>query len=308
MSDSGATFMDRLRAGLGRSRSGLVDGVRRLFGRGVDADTLEELEGLLIQADLGVETAMGLVADLRERARREGLRESDALMDALQDEIRKRLAPGDHHMTWDAPDGPPHVTLVVGVNGTGKTTTIGKLAAHLARDGRRVLLGASDTFRAAAIDQLAAWADRANVEIVRHAEGADPGAVAYDTIAAAESRRVDNVLIDTAGRLHTKVNLMNELQKVRRVVNKRLPDAPHEVLLVLDATTGQNGLQQARLFTEATGVTGAVLTKLDGTAKGGMVVAIQKELGLPIKFVGVGEGIDDLQPFDAEAFTTALFN
>ena len=209
-------------------------------------------------------------------------------------------------MSWEAQQG-PHVTLVAGVNGSGKTTTIGKLAARLQREGKSVMLGAADTFRAAAAEQLTVWSERVGVPILRHQEGSDPAAVAHDAVAAALSRGIDCVIIDTAGRLHTKINLMEELRKIQRVIAKLVPQAPHEVLLILDATTGQNGLQQAKKFTEALSVTGIVLTKLDGTAKGGITVAIQKQLGIPIKFIGVGEGVDDLQPFEPGEFVEALF-
>jgi fused signal recognition particle receptor len=309
MAEQKTGFFSRLREKLSKTRSGLVENVKRVFaGRTrIDDAIFEDLEEILITADLGVETSMEIVEDMRRIARERRLESPEALIDVLKEELRKALQPGDQHrMNWTAPDG-PHVTLVAGVNGTGKTTTIGKLAAHLREEGKSVVLGAADTFRAAAIEQLTIWADRTGASIIKHQHGADPAAVAYDTVDAAISRAADCVLIDTAGRLHTKTNLMEELRKVQRVLKKRLPDAPHEVLLVLDATTGQNGLQQAKLFAEALQVTGIVLTKLDGTAKGGIAVAIQKQLGLPIKFVGVGEGVDDLQPFDANQFVDALF-
>jgi len=213
---------------------------------------------------------------------------------------------GDHVPHWDTSAG-PHVTLVAGVNGSGKTTTIGKLAAHLKGDGKSVMLAAADTFRAAAVEQLTIWSERADVPVIKHQDGADPAAVAYDAADAAVSRGIDCLIIDTAGRLHTKVNLMEELKKIQRVVGKRIEGAPHQVLLVLDATTGQNGLQQAKLFTEALTTTGIVITKLDGTAKGGIAVAIQKQLGIPIKYIGVGETVEDLQPFNAQEFVDALF-
>ena len=309
MSEQKPSFFGRLRERLSKTRSGLVENVKRVFaGRTrIDDAIFDDLEEILITADLGAETSIEIVADMRRVARERRLESPEALIDVLKEELRRALEPGDrHHMTWTVPDG-PHVTLVAGVNGTGKTTTIGKLAAHLRDEGKSVVLGAADTFRAAAIEQLTIWADRTGADIIKHQHGADPAAVAYDAVDAAISRGANCVLIDTAGRLHTKTNLMEELRKVQRVLKKRLPDAPHEVLLVLDATTGQNGLQQARLFAEALQVTGIVLTKLDGTAKGGIAIAIQKQLGLPIKFVGVGEGVDDLQPFDANQFVDALF-
>lgn len=303
-----AGFLGRLKEKLTKTRTGLVDRVKDVF-RGrlrLDGDVFENLEEVLIEADLGVETTMALVEEMRQVAREQRIAEPEEMYQVLEQSLIAQLAQGDHHAEFQAASG-PHVTLITGVNGTGKTTTAGKLAARLIAEGKKVLLGAADTFRAAASEQLTIWSERTGAEIVKHAEGADPAAVAFDTIEAALARNVDCVLIDTAGRLHTKVNLMEEMKKIQRVIKKRLPDAPHEVLLVLDATTGQNGLQQARIFTEALNVTGIVLTKLDGTAKGGIVVAIQKELGIPIKFIGVGEAVDDLQPFDAAEFVQALF-
>lgn len=301
-------LINRLRERLDKTRSTLAGGVKRLFaGRTrIDDEVFSELEELLIEADLGVETTLGIIEDLRRITRERGLSEPQALYDALKEELRALLEPGDHVVHWETAEK-PHVTLIAGVNGSGKTTTAGKLAAQLAKEGKKVMLGAADTFRAAAAEQLTIWSERTGADIIKHKEGADPASVAYDATDAAIARGADNLLIDTAGRLHTKTNLMEELKKVRRVIQKRLPEAPHEVLLVLDATTGQNGLQQARLFTQALTVNGIVLTKLDGTAKGGIVVAIQKELGIPIKLIGVGEGVDDLQPFDAQAFVDALF-
>lgn len=309
MTETKKGFFGRLRERLSKTRTGLVDNVRRIFtGRArIDDEVFDELEEALIGADLGVDTATTIIEDMRRIARERRLEKPDELLDVLKSEITTALEPGDHTLAWRAEDG-PHVTLIVGVNGSGKTTTIGKLSAHLKAQGKSVLLGAADTFRAAAVEQLTIWSERAGVPIIKHQEGADPAAVAYDTADAAVSRSVDCVIIDTAGRLHTKVNLMEELKKIQRVIQKRIPTAPHEVLLVLDATTGQNGLQQARQFTDAIHVTGIVLTKLDGTAKGGIVVAIQKQLGIPIKLIGVGEGVDDLQPFDAKQFVDALFS
>ncbi len=301
-------FFGKLRDRLSKTRDNLVGNVQRLFGGGlsIDADILDQLEEILIEADVGVETTMGIIEDMKKMAREKGISTPEELYNALKEEMIRLLEPGDHALHWTAPEK-PHVTLITGVNGSGKTTTAGKLAAKLRAEGKTVLLGAADTFRAAAADQLAIWSERSGADLIRHKEGADPASVAYDATDAAIARGTDNLLIDTAGRLHTKVNLMEEMKKIQRVIRKRLPDAPHEVLLVLDATTGQNGLQQARLFTEALNVTGIVLTKLDGTAKGGMIVAIQKELGIPIKLIGVGEQIDDLQPFNAREFINALF-
>lgn len=302
-------FMGRLRDRLSKTRTGLVDNVRSLFqGRlRIDAEVFEELEALLIEADIGVETVLAIVDDMRKRCRESGVTSPDDLVALLKAELTASLRPGDHSIELRCSDG-PHVTLIAGVNGSGKTTTTGKLAAHLAGQGRKVLLGAADTFRAAASEQLAVWSERSGAALVRHQEGADPASVAYDAVDAGIARGVDNILIDTAGRLHTKAHLMEELKKIQRVVQKRLPSAPHEVLLVLDATTGQNALQQARIFTEAIQVTGIVLTKLDGTAKGGIVFKIQKELGIPIKLIGVGEKLEDLQPFNPDEFVAALFD
>jgi len=309
MAEEKRGFLGRLRDRLSKTRSGLVENVRRVFAghSRIDDDVFEELEEILIQADLGVETTLEIVADMRRVAKERKLENPEDLYGVLKGELVALLKPGEHVVSWTTDDGLPHVTLVAGVNGTGKTTTIGKLASRLVGEGKSVLLGAADTFRAAAAEQLSVWSERTGAPIIRHKEGADPAAVAFDVADAALARKVDCVIIDTAGRLHTKVNLMNELSKIQRVIQKRLPSAPHEVLLVLDATTGQNGLQQAEQFTAALKVTGVVLTKLDGTAKGGIAVAVQKRLGLPIKFIGVGEGVDDLQPFNAEQFVEALF-
>jgi len=308
MSERRSGFLGRLRERLGKTRSNLVDNVRRVFsGRSrIDDEVFEELEEILIEGDLGVDTTLAIVADMRRITQEQKLEDPEALYEVLVDELTQTLEPGDHALEWTTPDDGPHVTLVIGVNGSGKTTTIGKLASRLIAEGKSVVLGAADTFRAAAVEQLTIWSERTGARIVKHQDGADPAAVAYDATDAAVSRGADCLLIDTAGRLHTKVNLMQELKKIQRVVGKRLPGAPHEVLLVMDATTGQNGLQQARLFTEALNVTGIALTKLDGTAKGGIAVAIQKQLGIPIKLIGVGEAVEDLQPFDAREFVDAL--
>lgn len=306
MGDTG--FFARLKQGLGKTRDGFMGGVKRIFsGAGIDESMFDALEECFISADVGVETTLLVIEDMRQRARTEGIRDPQALFEILKEEMIALLGQDAAMPGWRAKDG-PHVMLIAGVNGSGKTTTAGKIAFKMAQEKRKVLLGAADTFRAAAAEQLTIWSERAGAALIRHQEGADPGAVAYDTVDAGIARGVDNIIIDTAGRLHTKINLMEELKKVQRVIGKRLPGAPHEVLLVLDATTGQNGLQQARQFTEALNVTGIVLTKLDGTAKGGMAIAIQKQLGIPIKLIGVGEGVDDLQPFDAQQFVSALFD
>jgi fused signal recognition particle receptor len=302
-------FFSKLKAGLDKTRTGLIGNVKKIFTGGdpLSNDMYDALEEILIGADVGVATTQQIIEDMRQKARTDRVSDPQQLYQILKTEMIVLFGNEAPDTTWRNEDG-PHVMLIAGVNGSGKTTTAGKLAAKLARENRNVLLGAADTFRAAATEQLAIWADRADVEIIRHQEGADPAAVAYDTIDAAIARKCDNVIIDTAGRLHTKVNLMEELKKVQRVIAKRLPGAPHEVLLVLDATTGQNGLQQATQFMDALTVSGIVLTKLDGTAKGGMAIAIHKQLGIPIKMIGVGEGIDDLQPFSAQDFVNALFD
>lgn len=309
MAEEKRGFFGRLRDRLSKTRDTLSGSVRRVFtGRSsIDDEMLEQLEETLIGADLGVEAATSIIADMRRLAKERRVYEPDAFLQLLKDELVQLLEPGDHALTWET-EGGPHVTLIAGVNGSGKTTTAGKLCAHLTKQGKTVMLGAADTFRAAAVEQLTIWSERTGVPIIKHKDGADPAAVAFDAADAAASRGVDCLLIDTAGRLHTKVNLMEELKKIQRVVGKRVPGAPNEVLLVLDATTGQNGLQQARIFTEALHVTGIVLTKLDGTAKGGIAVAIQKQLGIPIKLIGVGESVEDLQPFNAREFVEAIFN
>ena len=269
----------------------------------LDDDFYEELEEALILADIGAATAADTVAQLRKRVSQKLLGRADEVKDALRDILAEKLDVGDPSMDLSTQ---PSVVLIIGVNGVGKTTSIGKLAARYKSEGKKVLLCAGDTFRAAAADQLEIWADRAGVDIVRQHEGADPGAVLFDALQAAKARNVDVVLCDTAGRLHNKQNLMNELAKLRKIIDREVPDAAKETLLVLDATTGQNGLIQARQFKETAGLTGIILTKLDGTAKGGIVVAIAQELQVPVKFAGVGEGIGDLRPFDAREFTREL--
>ena len=263
----------------------------------------EELEEALILADVGVETASDAVQQLRKRVYQKLLTRADEVKEALRDILAEKLDVGETALNLSTQ---PSVILVIGVNGVGKTTTIGKLAKRLKAEGRKVLLCAGDTFRAAAADQLEIWAERAGVDIVRQHEGADPGAVLFDALQAAKARGSDVVICDTAGRLHNKQNLMNELAKLRKIIDREVPDAAKETLLVLDATTGQNGLIQARTFKETAGLTGIVLTKMDGTAKGGIVIAIARELGVPVKFAGVGEGIDDLKPFDARSYVEAI--
>ena len=286
---------------------GLFDKIKKLniFSGlfSIDEDFFEELEEALILSDMGVDTSTEAVDTLRERVKANKIKDPEDVKACLREILVETLDVGDPALDLTEK---PAVLLMIGVNGVGKTTTIGKLAHQLKQAGNRVLLAAGDTFRAAAADQLAIWADRAQVEIVRHEEGSDPAAVVFDAMNAARARRADVVLVDTAGRLHNKQNLMNELNKIRRVIDREGEKSSKEVLLVLDATTGQNGLIQAKQFGESAGITGIVLTKLDGTAKGGVVVAIAKEMGVPVKFVGLGEGIDDLQPFDPVAFVNAL--
>ena len=286
---------------------GLFDKIKKLnvFSGffSIDEDFFDELEENLILADMGMDTTLEAVEELRGRVKEKKIKDPEEVKACLREILVEMLDVGDVALDLA---GKPAVLLMIGVNGVGKTTTIGKLASLLKKEGNRVLLAAGATFRAAAADQLSIWADRAQVEIVRHEEGSDPAAVVFDAMNAARARKADVVLVDTAGRLHNKQNLMNELNKMSRVIDRESPDSSKEVLLVLDATTGQNGLIQAKQFGESAGITGIVLTKLDGTAKGGIVLAIAKELGVPVKFVGLGEGIDDLQPFDAAEFAQAL--
>jgi len=302
--DKGGLFK-RLRRGLAKTRKLLTTDLDDLFAENkpVDDDMLEDLEEILITADIGVQTATGLMQRVSRKASRIG--DAAALKEVLREEILDLLVAKPQER--DAGGSKPHVIMVVGVNGVGKTTTIGKLAARFLAEKKRVLIAAADTFRAAAVEQLAIWAERSGADFVRQKDGADPAAVAYDGVEAARARDADVVLVDTAGRLHTKINLMEELRKIKRSIAKIMPDAPHEVLLVLDATTGQNALSQAKLFNEALGVTGIALTKLDGTAKGGIVISIHDRLNIPLQYVGVGETIADLQVFDPHRFVEALF-
>lgn len=303
------TFFSDLKQKLQKTRTTLTDRIKNLFSLypKISDEVYDSLEELLIEADLGVSTSLFLIEQLKEQVKQQGISEPEKLIPILKTAMMEILKSERNDIQWEA-DPPPHVTLLVGVNGSGKTTTAGKIAAQLVREGKKVILAAGDTFRAAAGEQLEIWSQRSGAELIRHQEGADPAAVAYDAVDAGIARKAQNVIIDTAGRLHTKINLMEELKKIQRVIKKRLPEAPHEVLLVLDATTGQNALQQARIFTEALNISGIVLTKLDGTAKGGIVIAIQKELNIPIKLIGVGESVEDLQPFNPEAFIEALFS
>ena len=293
-----------LRDGLAKTRKSLADRIGSLvLGAKIDESILDELEEALIAADVGTLTTATVLADLRERFKRSELSTTDDVKARIRQLLRDILPASTLGLSVATA---PAVVLVVGVNGTGKTTTIGKLALRLKNEGKRVMLAAGDTFRAAAAEQLSIWGARADIPVIRHQEGADPGAVVFDALAAAKARSADILIVDTAGRLHTKSNLMEELKKVRRIISREVPGAPHETLLVLDAGTGQNALVQARMFHEAVGVTGIALTKLDGTAKGGIVFAISKELSLPVKFVGIGEGIDDLRLFEPQEFVEAL--
>ena len=298
-------FFDKIKSGLARTKQSMAVSMNNMFASftGENEEFFDDLEETLILADAGVDTATDAVERLREVVHERGLRGGEEVKAALTEILSETLSQGDRELKLTTK---PSVILVVGVNGVGKTTTIGKLAARFSAEGRSVLLSAGDTFRAAAAEQLTIWAERAKADIVRHEEGSDPAAVVFDSIAAAKARGKDIIIIDTAGRLHNKQNLMNELSKIRRIISRELPDADIETLLVLDATTGQNGLLQAKSFKDAAELTGVVLTKLDGTAKGGIVFAIAKELGLPVKFIGVGEQVDDLMPFEAETFVEAL--
>ncbi|URJ45974.1 signal recognition particle-docking protein FtsY [Paenibacillus polymyxa] len=294
--------------GLEKTRKGFVEKVTDLMIRRkkIDEEFYEELEEILIGADVGVNTVMNLIEDLREEVKKRKIEDASELQPVLSEKLSELLRGNDNSQLKMSPDGIT-VILFVGVNGVGKTTTIGKLAHRFKQEGKKVLLAAGDTFRAGAIEQLEVWGERAGVEVIKQQSGSDPAAVMFDAVQAAKQRQVDVLLCDTAGRLQNKSNLMEELNKIFRVIQREIPDAPHEVLLVLDATTGQNALNQAKLFGEKSGVTGLVLTKLDGTAKGGIVVAIRQELNLPVKLVGLGEKVNDLQPFDSEQFVHALF-
>jgi fused signal recognition particle receptor len=300
-------LLDRLKAGIEKTRTGLVDRLEEAIAgrKEIDADLLEELEYTLITADIGVNTATEILESIRQRVDRKQLGDAQQIKQLIAEHLLQILEAVERPVPRVT--HPPAVVMVVGVNGAGKTTTIGKLANRFKTEGRNVLLCAADTFRAAAIEQLEVWGTRTDTAVIRQSAGSDPSAVLFDALTAAKARKVDYVIVDTAGRLHTKENLMAELQKMRRTAAKVIPEAPHEVLLVLDATTGQNGLEQARKFTELSGVTGIVLTKLDGTAKGGIVVAIARELNLPIRYIGVGEQAGDLLPFEPDKFIASLF-
>ncbi len=299
-------IFEKLKQGLNKTRNAISDQVNNVFKVfvKVDEELFENLEEALIMADIGVETSSYIIDELRDRVKRKRINDGNDVKEELKAVISEILTEQDTSMKIATT---PSVVLVIGVNGVGKTTSIGKLAAHYKAEGKRVLLAAADTFRAAAIDQLAIWAERAGCDIIKHAENSDPAAVVYDGCSAAKARGADILICDTAGRLHNKKNLMAELAKINRVIDRELPGADKEVLLVLDATTGQNAVSQAKLFKEAADITGIILTKLDGTAKGGIVISITKEQAIPVKFVGVGEGIDDLQEFNASDFARAIF-
>lgn len=298
-------FFDKLKQGLFKTKSAIVGKVDALFKKfiKVDEDLFDELEELLISADIGVNTTEEILDELRDTVKDKRIKEPEQVKNELFDILRRMI--GEHEPLNLSTK--PAVILVIGVNGVGKTTSIGKISAELKRQGKKVVVAAADTFRAAAAEQLNVWTDRAGVDIIKQAAGADPASVVYDAISAVKSRGADVLIVDTAGRLHNKKNLMDELAKIDRVINRELPDAAKETLLVLDATTGQNAVYQAKEFKEASKITGLVLTKLDGTAKGGIVISIKKELGIPVKFIGVGEQIDDMKPFDSKEFAGALF-
>jgi len=299
-------FFSKIKEGLKKTRNSIADGVTSVlnsFTR-IDEDLLEELEEILVMSDIGVATSGEICDTLRKRIKENGVKDPAQIRVMIKDIITEMLGE-DEGLKLDTK---PSVILVIGVNGVGKTTSIGKISAQLKNDGKKVVLGAADTFRAAAIDQLGIWAERAGVTMVKSVEGTDPASVVFDTIASAKAHGADVIICDTAGRLHNKKNLMDELAKMNRVISRELPDASVETLLVLDAATGQNAVNQAREFKNVTNITGIVLTKLDGTAKGGIIIAIRNELGIPVKYIGVGEGIDDLQPFNATEFASGIFD
>ena len=300
-------FFERLKQGLSKTHSNLVGRIDSLVlgKKQIDAETLEELEEILIAADIGVATAVELIRMLEQRMKRNELKDGETLKKALKEEILARLL--KQAAPLDTSAASPYVILVIGVNGVGKTTTIGKLASRFILEGKKVILAAGDTFRAAAAEQLEIWGKRAGADVIRHKEGADPSAVVFDACKAAIARKCDILIVDTAGRLHTKVNLMEEMKKIRRILGREIPGAPHETLLILDAATGQNAISQAKLFKESALVSGIALTKLDGTAKGGIVVAVSNEFKIPVRFIGVGESVDDLREFDPGQFVEALF-
>ena len=307
MEDKKKGFFSRLVEGLNKTRENIVSGIDSIFSgfSAIDDDFFEELEETLIMGDIGIQTTMTIMEDLRKKVKEQHIKDPSQCKQLLIDSIRSQMDLGENAYEFENRQS---VVLVIGVNGVGKTTSVGKLAGQLKDEGKKVVLAAADTFRAAAIEQLTEWANRAGVEIIAQQEGSDPAAVIYDAVAAAKSRKADVLICDTAGRLHNKKNLMEELRKINRIIEKEYPDAYRETLVVLDGTTGQNALVQAKQFMEVADITGIILTKLDGTAKGGIAVAIQAELGLPVKYVGVGEKIDDLQKFNSTDFVNALFD
>ena len=307
MAEGKKGFFSRLVEGLTKTRNNIVSGIDSIFSgfSAIDDDFYEEIEETLIMGDLGIETTMSIVENLRRQVKEKGIKEPEECKELLIESIKAQMDLGENAYEFE---NRKSVVLVIGVNGVGKTTSVGKLAGQLKDSGRRVVLAAADTFRAAAIEQLTEWANRAGVDIISQQEGSDPAAVIYDAVNAAKSRNADVLICDTAGRLHNKKNLMEELKKINRIIDREYPEAYRETLVVLDGTTGQNALAQARQFMEAAKVTGIILTKLDGTAKGGIAVAIQSELGIPVKYIGIGEKIDDLQKFNADDFVNALFN
>ena len=300
-------FFGKLVAGLQKTRDNIISGMDSIFSgfSAIDDEFYEEIEETLIMGDLGIQTTMSIVEDLRKKVKEQGIKDPAECKELLMESIRDQMDLGENAYEYENRQS---VLLIIGVNGVGKTTSVGKLAGQLKDDGKKVILAAADTFRAAAIEQLTEWANRAGVDIIAQQEGSDPAAVVYDAVAAAKSRLADILICDTAGRLHNKKNLMEELKKINRIIDKEFPEAYRETLVVLDGTTGQNALSQARQFMEVADITGIILTKLDGTAKGGIAVAIQSELGIPVKYVGVGEKIDDLQKFNAGEFVNALFH
>lgn len=301
------SFFARLKSGLEKTRNSIndkIDGVLKAF-KHVDEELFEELEEALIMADVGVDTSLYIISELRKRVKEKKITETELVKGEISEIVSEMLSKNDNTLNTDKL---PAVIMVIGVNGVGKTTSIGKMAARFKAEGKKVILGAADTFRAAAIDQLQIWADRSEIDLIKHEEGSDPASVVFDTIAAAKARGSDIIILDTAGRLHNKKNLMDELAKISRVIDRELPQCSRETLLVLDATTGQNAVNQAKLFSETADITGIILTKLDGSAKGGIVLAVSHEQNIPVKLVGVGEGIDDLQDFSSEDFAKALFS
>ena len=307
MAEGKKGFFGRLVEGLTKTRDNIISGMDSIFSgfSAIDDDFYEEIEETLIMGDLGIQTTMSIVEDLRKKVKEQHIKDPSECKALLMESMKQQMDLGENAYEFE---NRRSVVLVIGVNGVGKTTSVGKLAGQLKDQGKKVILAAADTFRAAAIEQLTEWSHRAGVEIIAQKEGSDPAAVIYDAVAAAKSRNADVLICDTAGRLHNKKNLMEELKKINRIIEKEYPDAYRETLVVLDGTTGQNALSQAKQFMEVADVTGIILTKLDGTAKGGIAVAIQSELGIPLKYIGIGEKIDDLQKFDAEAFIHALFN